>query len=153
MSLVSKMSEQLYKKILLPTDGSKYSDISEKHALAIAAANDAEIIALSVIENSFSIGLPDTETINEVNKLLKDENEKNLKRVKMLRDDEGVDVKIRTIVKEGSPAKAILETIDEEDIDLVVMGSSGKSAIDRFLMGSVAEKVVKSAKCSVLLVH
>ena len=147
------MSEQLYKKILLPTDGSKYSDISEKHALAIAAANDAEIIALSVIENSFSIGLPDTETINEVNKLLKDENEKNLKRVKMLRDDEGVDVKIRTIVKEGSPAKAILETIDEEDIDLVVMGSSGKSAIDRFLMGSVAEKVVKSAKCSVLLVH
>ena len=153
MSLVSKMSEQLYKKILLPTDGSKYSDISEKHALAIAAANDAEIIALSVIENSFSIGLPDTETINEVNKLLKDENEKNLKRVKMLRDDEGVDVKIRTIVKEGSPAKAILETIDEEGIDLVVMGSSGKSAIDRFLMGSVAEKVVKSAKCSVLLVH
>ena len=147
------MSEQLYKKILLPTDGSKYSDISEKHALAIAAANDAEIIALSVIENSFSIGLPDTETINEVNKLLKDENEKNLKRVKMLRDDEGVDVKIRTIVKEGSPAKAILETIDEEGIDLVVMGSSGKSAIDRFLMGSVAEKVVKSAKCSVLLVH
>ena len=51
------MSEQLYKKILLPTDGSKYSDISEKHALSIAATNNAEIIALSVIENSFSIDL------------------------------------------------------------------------------------------------
>ena len=61
--------------------------------------------------------------------------------------------KIRTLVKEGSPARAILETIDEEDIDLVVMGSSGKSGIDRFLMGSVAEKVVKSAKCCVLLIH
>ena len=59
------MSEQLYKKILLPTDGSKYSDKSEKHALAIAASNNAEIIALSVIENSFSIGLPDSETISE----------------------------------------------------------------------------------------
>ena len=41
------MSEQLYKKILLPTDGSKYSDISEKHALSIAATNNSEIIALS----------------------------------------------------------------------------------------------------------
>ncbi len=147
------MSEQLYKKILLPTDGSKYSDESEKHALAIAAANNAEIIALSVIENSFSIGLPDTETISEVNKLLKDENLKNLKKVERLRDEEGLDVKIRTLVKEGSPAKAILETIEEEEIDLVVMGSSGKSGIDKFLMGSVAEKVVKSAKCCVLIVH
>ena len=147
------MVEQLYKKILLPTDGSKYSDKSEKHALAIAASNNAEIIALSVIENSFSIGLPDTETISEVNQLLKDENEKNLKKVERLRDEYGVDVKIRTLVKEGSPARAILETIDEEDIDLVVMGSSGKSGIDRFLMGSVAEKVVKSAKCCVLLIH
>ena len=147
------MSEQLYKKILLPTDGSKYSDISEKHALSIAATNNSEIIALSVIENSFSIGLPDTETISEVNRLLKDENEKNLKKVERLRDECGVDVKITTMVKEGSPARVILETIDEEDIDLVVMGSSGKSGIDKFLMGSVAEKVVKSAKCSVLIVH
>ena len=135
------MSEQLYKKILLPTDGSKYSDISEKHALSIAATNNAEIIALSVIENSFSIGLPD------------EENEKNLKKVERLRDECGVNVNITTMVKEGSPARVILETIDEEDIDLVVMGSSGKSGIDKFLMGSVAEKVVKSAKCSVLVVH
>ena len=153
MSLVSKMSEQLYKKILLPTDGSKYSDISEKHALSIAAANNAEIIALSVIENSFSVGLPDTETISEVNRLLKEENEKNLKKVERLRDECGLDVEIRTLVKEGSPAKAILETIEEEEIDLVVIGSSGKSGIDKFLMGSVADKVVKSAKCCVLVIH
>ena len=153
MSLVSKMSEQLYKKILLPTDGSKYSDISEKHALAIAAANNAEIIALSVIENSFSLGLPDTETISEVNRLLKEENENNLKKVERLRDECGLDVEIRTLVKEGSTAKAILETIEEEDIDLVVIGSSGKSGIDKFLMGSVADKVVKSAKCCVLVIH
>ena len=147
------MSEQLYKKILLPTDGSKYSDISEKHALSIAATNNSEIIALSVIENSFSIGLPDTDTISEVNRLLKEENEKNLKKVERLRDECGVDVKIRTLVKEGSPARVILETIDEEDIDLVVMGSSGKSGIDKFLMGSVAEKVVKSAKCKMFCLN
>ena len=147
------MSEQLYKKILLPTDGSKYSEKSEKHALAIAANNNAEIIALSVIENSFSIGLPADDTIREVNKLLKEETELNLKKVERLRDEEGLDVKITNKVAEGSPARVILETIEDEDIDLVVIGSSGKTGIDKFLMGSVAEKVVKSAKCSVLVIH
>ena len=70
-----------------------------------------------------------------------------------LRDEEGLDVKITTKVKEGSPARVILETIEEEDIDLVVIGSAGKTGIDKFLMGSVAEKVVKSAKCCVLVIH
>ncbi|SFL34342.1 Nucleotide-binding universal stress protein, UspA family [Methanobrevibacter olleyae] len=147
------MVEQLYKKILLPTDGSKYSDQSEKHALAIADVNDAEIIALSVIENSFFINLPDSETVSEVNNLLKKETEKNLNKVERLRDEECLDVKITKKVAEGSPARVILETIEEEDIDLVVIGSSGKTGIDKFLMGSVAEKVVKSAKCCVLVVH
>ena len=147
------MSEQLYKRILLPTDGSKYSDKSEKHALALAAANNAEIIALSVVENSFSLNLPDSDTISEVNQLLKSETEKNLNKVERLRDEEGLDVKITKKVAEGSPAKVILETIESEDIDLVVIGSSGKTGFDKFLMGSVAEKVVKSAKCSVLVIH
>ena len=147
------MSEQLYKRILLPTDGSKYSDKSEKHALALAAANNAEIIALSVVENSFSLNLPDSDTISEVNQLLKSETEKNLNKVERLRDEEGLDVKITKKVAEGSPARVILETSEEENIDLVVIGSSGKTGFDKFLMGSVAEKVVKSAKCSVLVIH
>ncbi len=42
---------------------------------------------------------------------------------------------------------------NEENIDLIVMGSSGKSGFDRFIMGSVADKVVNSAKCAVLVVH
>ena len=49
-----------------------------------------------------------------MNRLLKDENEKNLKKVERLRDECGVDVKITTMVKEGSPARVILETIEEE---------------------------------------
>jgi len=147
------MSEQLYRKILLPTDGSKYSDKSEKHALALAAANNAEIIALSVVENGFSLNLPDTETISEVTQLLHEETMKNLNKVERLRDEENLDVKITKKVAEGSPAKVILETIEEEDVDLVVIGSSGKTGIDKFLMGSVAEKVVKSAKCCVLVIH
>ncbi len=147
------MAEQLYKKILLPTDGSRYADKSVKHALAIAAASDAEIIALSVIENSFPMNLSGRETVAEINELLEDETRANLKKVEKLRDDEGMDVKITTKIAQGSPAKTILEVAEAEDVDLIVIGSSGKSGIDILLMGSVADKVVRSAKCSVLVVH
>ena len=59
------MTEQLYKKILLPTDGSRYADKSEKHALSIAASYGAEIIALSVVENTVPVNLSGKETIDE----------------------------------------------------------------------------------------
>ncbi|MGN1185899.1 MAG: universal stress protein, partial [Methanobrevibacter wolinii] len=62
-------------------------------------------------------------------------------------------IKLTPIVKEGSPAPVILDVAEDENIDLIVIGSSGKSSFDRFLMGSVASKVVKSAKCSVLVVN
>ncbi|MFU2191594.1 universal stress protein, partial [Methanobacterium sp. MZD130B] len=54
---------------------------------------------------------------------------------------------------EGSPADSILKTIENENIDLVVMGTSGKHGLDRFLLGSVTEKVVRSSTCPVLAVH
>ena len=143
----------MYKKILLPTDGSKFAEKAEKHALFLAEASGAEIVALSVVETSFSIGLPSDDTIFQINQLLKKETEKNLQKVKKMKDETNSDVKITLKVDEGSPAEVILETIEKENIDLVVMGSSGKTGFDRFIMGSVAEKVVKAAECSVLVVY
>lgn len=142
----------MYKKILLPTDGSKYSQKAEKHAIFLAEKTGAEILALSVIENNFSIGLPD-DTVDEINQLLKEETKENLGKVNDLKDQLDDNVKITSLIKEGSPAAAILDVAEEENVDLIVIGSSGKSGFDRFLMGSVATKVVKSAKCSVLVVN
>ncbi len=142
----------MYKKILLPTDGSKYSQNAEKHAIFLAEKTGAEIIALSVIENNFSIGLPD-DTVDEINQLLKEETKENLDKVNDLKDQLDDNVKITSLIKEGSPAAVILDVAEEENVDLIVIGSSGKSGLDRFLMGSVATKVVKSAKCSVLVVN
>ena len=62
-------------------------------------------------------------------------------------------VKISSIIREGSPANVILDVAVEEDIDLIVIGSSGKSGFDRFILGSVSDKVVNAAKCPVLVVH
>ena len=62
-------------------------------------------------------------------------------------------IKINPVIREGSPAKSILEVASEEDVDLIVIGSSGKSGFDRFILGSVSDKVVNAAKCPVLVVH
>ena len=141
----------MYKRILVPTDGSEFAKKAEKHALFLAMASGAEIFAVSVTENNFVNGLPLDDEVYQLNQILKERSEENLKEFDELNDNN--DLKITHVIREGSPAKVILEVAKEEDIDLIVMGSSGKSGFDRFIMGSVADKVVNSAKCAVLVIH
>ena len=140
----------MYKKILVPTDGSEFAKKAQKHALFLSKVSGAEIIAVSVTENNFVNGLPLDDEVYQLNQILKERSEENLKEFDKLNED---DLKITHVIREGSPAKVILEVAKEEEIDLIVMGSSGKSGFDRFIMGSVADKVVNSAKCAVLVVH
>ena len=140
----------MYKKILVPTDGSEFAKKAQKHALFLAGVTGAEIVAVSVTENNFVNGLPLDDEVYQLNQILKERSEENLKEFDELNED---DLKITHVIKEGSPAKCILEVAKDEDIDLIVMGSSGKSGFDRFIMGSVADKVVNSAKCAVLVIH
>ena len=140
----------MYKKILVPTDGSEFAKKAQKHALFLASVSGAELIAVSVTENNFVNGLPLDDEVCQLNQILKERSEENLAEFDKLNDD---DLKITHVIKEGSPAKCILEVAADEDVDLIVMGSSGKSGFDRFIMGSVADKVVNSAKCAVLVVH
>jgi nucleotide-binding universal stress UspA family protein len=140
----------MYKRILVPTDGSEFAVKAQKHALFLAKVSGAEIIAVSVTENNFVNGLPLDDEVYQLNQILNERSEENLKEFDKLNED---NIKVTHVVREGSPAKVILEVSKEEDVDLIVMGSSGKSGFDRFIMGSVADKVVNSAKCAVLVVH
>ena len=140
----------MYKKILVPTDGSEFAKKAQQHALFLAKVSGAEIIAVSVTENNFVNGLPLDDEIYQLNQMLNERSEENLIEFDKLNED---NLKITHVIREGSPAKVILEVAKEENIDLIVMGSSGKSGFDRFIMGSVADKVVNSAKCAVLVVH
>ena len=140
----------MYKKILVPTDGSDFAKDAALHALFLAKVSGAEIIALSVSENHFINGISVSEEIEQINQILTDRCKKDLQEFEDM-NDEGV--KISSVIKEGSPAKTILEVAEEEDIDLIVIGSSGKSGFDRFILGSVSDKVVNAAKCPVLVVH
>ena len=148
----------MYQKILLPTDGSKFAEKAAQHAIWIASKSGAEIIVLNVIETSSLVGLPAEDLIVRIKEMLKEEGRRSLERISEMVTEEEKELKIEDIkvtlkTEEGSPAEAILKTVEKEDVDLVVMGTSGKHGLDRFLLGSVTEKVVRSAKCPVLAVH
>ena len=143
----------MYSKILLPTDGSKQANKAAEHAIWIARESGAEIIALTVMETSSLVGLPADDLIIRLREMLEEEASRSLEAVKKLVEELGADIKLTVRTDEGSPAEAILRTLEKEGVDLVVMGTSGKHGLDRFLLGSVAEKVVRSAGCPVLVVH
>lgn len=143
----------MYSKILLPTDGSKHANKAAEHAIWIARESGAEIIALTVMETSSLVGLPADDLIIRLREMLEEEASRSLEAVKKLVEESGADIKLTLRTDEGSPAEAILRTVEKEGVDLVVMGTSGKHGLDRFLLGSVDEKVVRSAGCPVLVVH
>ncbi|HOI71648.1 MAG TPA: universal stress protein [Methanobacterium sp.] len=149
----------MYNKILLPTDGSKYANKAAQHAIWTAGQSGAEIIALNVVDTSSLVGLPAEDLSIRVTEILKEEAKQTMAKVEELveefKKEKGLnkDIKLIKEIKEGSPADIILKTVEDEGVDLIVMGTSGKHGLDRFLLGSVTEKVVRSANCPVLAVH
>lgn len=139
----------MYKKILIPTDGSKFAEKALKHALFIASKSDAEIIAINVVDTNYYVGLPVEESVYHLNDILIEEAEEHLKKVK----EGNEEIKIITKIVKGSPANEILKVAEDENIDLILMGSSGKTGFEKFLLGSVADKVVTNAKFPVLIIH
>jgi nucleotide-binding universal stress UspA family protein len=63
------------------------------------------------------------------------------------------DVKVESLLLEGQPAEKIIEFAEQNDIEMIVMGTLGKTGLDRFLLGSVAENVVRHSKIPVLVVR
>ena len=148
----------MYKKILLPTDGSENAKRAAEHALKMGSRSGAEILVLNVVETPRFRGIRSVDK-TELRKKLEQEGQNAFDEYSgMLAEivDEGKcqkDVKLDLKFEEGSPADKILKTIDERNIDLVVMGTSGKHGINRFLLGSVAENTMRSAPCPVLVIR
>jgi len=147
----------MYNKILLPTDGSKPALKAAKHAMWTAGQSDAEIIALHVIDMSSFAGLPTRESEKNIKEMLVNEGKKAFDEIVDMsvkcRQDSGKEIKIAFVTREGSPIDTILKVIEDQGVDLVVMGTSGKHGMERFLLGSVAENVVRSSKSPVLVVR
>ena len=83
--------------------------------------------------------------------LLRNEGQRAISNVKEYGEASGVDVK--EVLLEGHPSSEIIDFAENNNIDLIVMGTLGKTGLDRFLLGSVAEKVVRNSKVPVLVVR
>lgn len=138
----------MYDRILVPTDGSAGSRRAIAHAIELAGAHEATVDALYVVNTVSFTSLPMEASWEGVNDLLRDEGEDAIAEVERLCDDRDVDV--RRVVLEGSPSREIVTYAEREGCDLIVMGTHGRGGIDRLLLGSVAERVVRSSHVPVL---
>ncbi|NLX47752.1 MAG: universal stress protein [Euryarchaeota archaeon] len=139
----------LFKKILVPTDGSEYTKAAVSMGLEMAKATGAEVTALYVVDQTSFINFPMDSTIVSVYTLLEKEGEEAMEYVRKEAEQLGVKVSVR--IEEGSPSRKIVELSAEHD--LVVMGTLGRTGFSKLLLGSVAERVVRFAKCPVLVVR
>jgi nucleotide-binding universal stress UspA family protein len=137
------------KKILVAHDGSKAAEKSLLEAAVIAQKFGAELIIISVVPNlCFSeIGV-DCDTVT---RLYRAEIEGSMKGIKTLLGEKGITAE--TIILEGRPADMIIDYAKSKGMSLIVVGSSGKQATERTILGSVSSKVVTNAPCSVLVVR
>lgn len=145
------MKSNFYRNIVIATDGSENTQNAISHGIEIAKLTGANVFALHVVNTSPIIS--DNWTIGRENiyEILRSEGEKALSEVKKLGEDSGVEIK--GILLEGHPSNEITDFAEKNKMDLIVMGTLGKTGFDKFLLGSVAEKVVRGSKVPVMVVR
>lgn len=136
----------MYENVLVPTDGSEPAQGATEQAYEIADRFDATLHALFVID--VDENTPLNLSAEPVVEGLRREGEKLTQEVAA-----GAPGGLETVtaVEQGNPDEQILEYADAEDVDVIVMGSHGRRGLDRFLLGSVTEKVIRQSDCSVLV--
>jgi nucleotide-binding universal stress UspA family protein len=141
--------EYPYRDVLVPTDGSDCADRALEVGIEAAKAEGAAIHFLSVVSlTTFGAEVQDTvgtaELTEQASELIED--------AEALAEDAGVGSS-GTVERDSSIGRAILSYVDDHGIDLVVVGTHGRTGIDRYVLGSVAERLVRTASVPVLTVR
>lgn len=123
------------KKILYPTDFSSYSNQAYFHALALAETHGASLTIAYVYSPNV------------------DQGDRSFWRSQLEQIHPGNPrIAVRHVFLEGDPAEQLVRYSTDAGMDIIVMGTHGRTGVDRLLMGSVAEQVLRGAPCSVMIV-
>ena len=141
-----------YDRILVPTDGSEGVERAIEHAVEVAADNDATLYGLYVLSTDSYAGLAMESSWESVDRLLREDAETAVARVREIAERMDAGVPVETAVVEGKPSREIVRYAESEGCDLVVMGTHGRGGIDRLLLGSVAESVIRASSIPVTAV-
>lgn len=134
--------------VLVPTDGSGAANVAADHGVALAGATDAAMHVVHVVDLT---AVPGEFRSSEVLNALEEAGQQAVDDVIDRTEDAGLR-SVEASVLSGTPARAILDYADERDIDLIVMGTHGRTGLERYLLGSVTEKIVRVADVPVLTV-
>jgi nucleotide-binding universal stress UspA family protein len=138
-----------YEKIIIATDGSKQVGKAIEAGIELAKLTGARLYAVYVIVPA-GFSPRDFGWEESLRELLEAEARKAVTFVEETGKASGI--KVEPVTLEGNPADKILEFAEQEGMDLIVMGTLGRTGLDRFLLGSVAEKVVRHSKIPVMIV-
>jgi nucleotide-binding universal stress UspA family protein len=145
-------------KIMVGIDGSKESINAADYAIDIAKKHNAELIAVNVLTSDigYTYSSPGVEspplTIREIILLAEDEVKKWFNDVKEKADKNGVRFRSEIIIAKKSTVSSMLDYAEEQNINLIVIGTRGRSGIKKMLLGSIASGLVTYAACPVLVV-
>ncbi len=146
------MSERIFRRLLVPTDGSDASVAAARLAFRVAGAFGATVDLLFVIDMLLCEELRrfDQRELEDVRRELLDHGERY---VSVLREEaERLDLVAETEIRRGDPFEEIVARARDTGADLIVMGHVGRRARARVLLGSVAERVLEFAPCPVMVV-
>jgi nucleotide-binding universal stress UspA family protein len=140
----------MFEKILIATDGSEHSEKAARAGVELAKLAGGSVTALYIADTSKMSHLPDDMLLFSIRDILTREGKEPVSYVEKLAKEAGV--AFEKVVKEGNPGEEIIDYAKDEGMGVVVMGSVGRTGLDKFLLGSVAEKVVRNSKVPVLTV-
>ena len=147
-----------FSKIVVGIDGSEESMKAAEYAISIAKLYNAELIAITVLTSDigYIYSSPGVEspplTVKEIVLLAGDEAKKWFDEIKEKANKKGIQLKTESIVAKKSLLNTILEYVEEHNINLVVVGTRGRSGIKKMLLGSIASGLVTYSPCPVLVI-
>ncbi|WP_276299312.1 universal stress protein [Halorussus lipolyticus] len=140
----------MYDRILVPTDGTDQAPVVEQ-ALNVAELADATVHVLYVVDEKALDYQPSESGRKETRNARREEGQQATDEIADEARDRGLEVV--TTIEEGTPAETIVGYAEDEKMDMVVMGTHGRSGVDRYVLGSVTEQVVRKSEVPVLTVN
>ena len=140
-----------YRSILVPTDGSETAEVAVEHAIEVAAAFDATLHAIHVVDMALLGGGGGGGAAPEAARSMEKRGRSQVAAIAQRARDRGLSA--TTTVETGFPAGDVLRYADREAINLIVMGTTGRTGLNRILLGSTTERVIRHATQPVMAVN
>ena len=139
----------MYDALLVPTDGSEAATDAAEHAYSLGERYDATVHVLSVVEERESASI-----VGQGHEKLETLRERGTEATRRIVDEAlSRDVDAVGAVEVGNPDRTILGYAGDNDVDMIVMSTHGRSGVGRFLMGSVTEQVIRGGEIPVLAIQ